>query len=55
MPDVFNIKNININNQPVILDYWVTGNISPVIKDKHIKIIIKNNDTKLDKKNYEFG
>ena len=40
MLHTLDINNTNINNQPVILQYWVTGKLSPCIKDKNIKIII---------------
>jgi hypothetical protein len=31
-------SNNNINKQPHLLQYWITGNLSPCVKDKNIKI-----------------
>ncbi len=41
MLHTLDINNININNQPTILQYWVTGKLSSSIKEKNIKIRIK--------------
>ena len=46
MLHTLDINNVNINNQPAIVQYWVTGKISPCIKEKNIKIIINEEKKK---------
>ena len=43
-------SSIKINQEPHIVKYWITGEISPSIKEKNIKIIINDNVKKNDKK-----
>ena len=33
----------NTQNAPLIVKYWITDKLSPVIKEKNIKIIINDN------------
>lgn len=46
MLHTIDINNTNINNQPAIVQYWVTGKLSSSIKEKNIKIIINDNTKK---------
>ena len=43
-------KNVNINQGPHIVKYWIEGKLSPCIKEKNIKIIINDNVKSKDKK-----
>ena len=44
MLHTIDINNTNINTQPAIVQYWITGKISPCIKEKNIKIIINETE-----------
>ena len=43
-------KNININQNPHIVKYWIEGKLSPCIKEKNIKIIINDTTKSKEKK-----
>ena len=43
-------KNVNINQGPHIVKYWIEGKLSPCIKEKNIKIIINDNTKSKEKK-----
>jgi hypothetical protein len=43
-------SSIKINQEPHIVKYWITGEISPSIKERNIKIIINDNIKKKDSK-----
>jgi hypothetical protein len=40
----------NINKKPHLLEYWITGKLSPCIKDKNIKTTTNDNRKKNPKK-----
>lgn len=43
MLHTIDINTTDINKQPHITQYWITGTLSPCIKNKTIKIITNDN------------
>ena len=41
--------NIKVAQEPSIVKYWIEGKLSPIIKEKNIKIIINETKKKKEK------